>query len=144
MFKAEFPITAEEKIKRLRDGTVKRYVYYRCTRQGGKPCKESPLKEEDLVEQLLKIIEGVSINELGTIEIVKSEMEKFKKLLSVVSMIDIDQKTIQSLSKIDVHACAKHILREGSKEDKRKLLDQLKSRIVVKGKKLEIEKVKKS
>ncbi|OGL94751.1 hypothetical protein A2348_04300 [Candidatus Uhrbacteria bacterium RIFOXYB12_FULL_58_10] len=26
-------ITAEEKVKNLRDGTVRRYVYYHCTRQ---------------------------------------------------------------------------------------------------------------
>lgn len=136
-------ITAEEKIKRLRDGTVKRYVYYRCTRQGNRPCKEQPLREEDLVEQLLKIVDDVSIDELGTIEIVKIEMEKFKKLMSVVSMIDIDPKSMQNLSKIDVHACAKYILREGSKEDKRKMLEQLKSRIVLKGKKLGIEKTNK-
>lgn len=132
-------ITAEEKIKRLTDGTVKRYVYYRCTRQSGRPCKEPPLREEELVEQLLKIIENVSINELGTIDIVKAEMEKFKKLMSVISVIDIDPMAMQNLSKIDAHACAKHILREGSKEDKRKVLEQLKSRIVLKGKRLELE-----
>lgn len=136
-------ITAEEKIKRLSDGTVKRYAYYRCTQKGPTGCREQPLREEDLVTQLLKIIEDVSMNELGTTALIKTEMERLQKLMSLVSRMEADPKIIQNLPKIDVHACAKFILQEGSKEDKRKLLDQLKSRIVLKGKKLEIKKAKK-
>ncbi len=135
-------ITATEKIKRLTDGTVKRYVYYHCTNHFG-GCKESYLREEELLIQLLKIIECVDIDELGTIEIVKMELAKMQKLLSLVSKINADPKTIENIKKIDVHACAKLILQDGSKEEKRQLLDQLKSKIIVKNRKLVIEKAKK-
>ncbi|MFA5130380.1 MAG: hypothetical protein WC477_05725 [Patescibacteria group bacterium] len=91
----------------------------------------------------LKIIERVSIDELGTIEIVKAELAKMQKLLSLVSKIDADPKTIENLKKIDVHACAKFILEDGSKEERRNLLGQLKSQIILKDKKLAIEQTKK-
>lgn len=135
-------ITATEKVKRLIDGTVKRYVYYHCTRHFGS-CKESYLREEELLSQLLKLVECLNIDELGTIEIVKTELAKMQKLLSLVSKINTDLKTIENIKKIDVHACAKLILQDGSKEEKRQLLDQLKNKIIVKNRKLVIEKTKK-
>lgn len=135
-------ITATEKVKRLTDGTVKRYVYYHCTRHFGS-CKESYLREEELLGQLLKLVECLDIDELGTIEIVKTELAKMQKLLTLVSKINTDPVTIENIKKIDVHACAKLVLQEGTKEEKRQLLDQLKSKIIVKNRKLMIEKVKK-
>ncbi|MEK7619950.1 MAG: recombinase family protein [Patescibacteria group bacterium] len=137
-------ITAEEKVKRLKDGTVKRYVYYHCTKQVDRNCRESFLREESLIEQLLKIVDKLSIDELGMAEIVKAEMEKFQRLLVVVSKLDSNQQNIMVLPKLDVRACAKLILQDGSKEDKRKLLEQLKSRIILKGGKLSIEKKRKT
>lgn len=136
-------ITATEKVKRLTDGTIKRYVYYHCTNHNGS-CKDSYLREEELLSQLLKLVDCLDIDELGTIEIVKTELAKMQKLLSIVSRIDVDPKTVENIKKIDVHACAKLVLQEGSKEEKRQLLDQLKSKIIVKNRKLVIEKTKKT
>lgn len=134
-------ITAEEKIRRRPDGTIRRYVYYHCTQHSG-GCRESYLREEELVAQLLNIIERVSIDELGTVEIVKSELAKMRRLLSLVSKIDIGSDMVQKIQKIDVHACAKMILEEGSREDKHALLNQLKSKIIIKNRKLMLSKSK--
>jgi hypothetical protein len=71
-------------------------------------------------------------------------MEKFQRLLAVVSKLDSNQQNFMILPKIDVKACAKLILQDGSKEEKRKLLEQLKSKIILKSGKLIIEKVKKN
>lgn len=137
-------VTAEEKIKRLRDGTVKRYVYYHCTKQVDRTCRESYLREEELIEQLLKIIEDVGIDELATVDLIKAEMEKLHRLMSIVSKMAVVPQNIENMPKVDVYACAKFILQEGTKEERRQLLEQLKSRIVLKGKKLVIEKPKKN
>jgi hypothetical protein len=137
-------ITAEEKVKRLVDGTVKRYVYYHCTRKFDDACRETFLREEALVEQLSRIVDGLDLDELGTAELVRDEMEKYRRLLAVVSKMDPNQKAPALLPKIDVRACAKVILQDGSKDEKRKLLEQLRSRIILKGGKLIIEKARKS
>lgn len=133
-------ITAEEKIKKLRDGTIKRYVYYHCTKQIDRNCRETFLREEALIAQLLQIVDKLKIDELGTTEIIKEEMEKLQRLLSVVSKLDANQQSAFILPKIDVRACARLILQEGSKEDKRRLLEQLKSKVSLKNGKLEIQK----
>jgi len=137
-------ITAEEKVKKLSDGTVRRYVYYHCTRQLDKNCRETFLREEALVAQLIQVIDKLNIDELGMTEIVKEEMEKLQRLLAVVSKLDSNQQNAFIMPKLDVRACARLILQDGSKEDKRKLLEQLKSRVVIRGGKLIVERVKKS
>lgn len=70
-------------------------------------------------------------------------MKKFRRLLSVVSKLDSNQQNLTVLPNLDVRACAKLILQDGTKEEKRLLLEQLKSRIILKGGRLLIEKVKK-
>lgn len=50
-------ITAQEKFKPLSNGTTARYVYYGCTRFYDKDCKNTYLREDSLVEQLLGIID---------------------------------------------------------------------------------------
>jgi hypothetical protein len=46
-------ITAENKIKRQKNGNVHHYVYYRCTRKGKTiTCTEQPVRSEPLDEQL--------------------------------------------------------------------------------------------
>lgn len=49
-------ITAEEKFKALVDGSLKRHVYYHCTRQIRYDCPEKYLSEEALSEKLLEYI----------------------------------------------------------------------------------------
>ena len=137
-------ITAEEKVKKLRDSTIKRYVYYHCTRQLDKNCRETFLREEALIAQLIQVVDKLNIDELGMTEIVKEEMEKLQRLLAVVSRLDSNQQNAFIMPKLDVRACARLILQDGSREDKRKLLEQLKSRIILKGGKLIIEKTRKS
>jgi DNA invertase Pin-like site-specific DNA recombinase len=137
-------ITAEEKIKKLRDGTIKRYVYHHCTRQLDRNCRETFLREEALIQQITQLVDKLNIDELGMTEMVKIEMEKLQRLLTVVSKLDSNQQNAFIMPKLDVRACARLILQDGSKEDKRKLLEQLKSVIVIRGAKLIVEKTRKT
>ena len=97
-----------------------------------------------MVEQLIGIVDKIDLDELGTTEIVRAEMEKLQHLLAVVSKLDSNQQNAFIMPKLDVRACARLILQERSKDDKRKLLEQLKSRIVLKDDRLIVEKTKKS
>ncbi|MEY2855783.1 MAG: hypothetical protein RLZZ74_92, partial [Cyanobacteriota bacterium] len=54
-------VTAEEKHKNLAKGGVATYVYYGCTRFYDKNCKNTYLREEDLISQLLEIIDRIDI-----------------------------------------------------------------------------------
>jgi len=56
-------VTAEQKLKSLKNGTVLRYVYYHCTHQ--RPCgNRKVVEEDDLVDQLYAIVDSYSIGPL--------------------------------------------------------------------------------
>src|SRR3989344_1755800 len=72
-------ISADEKFKKLKDGTVNRYVYYGCTKFRDKFCKCGYIREDLLIEQLEKVFDKVSLDEIGMKERIKEELEKHAK-----------------------------------------------------------------
>ena len=49
-------ITAEERIKRQKNGNVHRYVYYRCTKKSAARCSQPYIREETLVANLSLLV----------------------------------------------------------------------------------------
>lgn len=125
-------ISAEEKYKLLKDGTTARYVYYGCTRGRDRNCKNLYIREEELIAELLKIIDLVSVNELGLRHKLDEEIERFHKFQGHVFQTAI--KTRLESADVDVREYAKYVLREGSMSEKRELLGNLRSRLVYKNK----------
>src|SRR3989344_462548 len=72
-------ITAEERFKNLKGGGKNRYVYYHCTRGKNHRCKEKPLREEQLLDQLLRLIDRVEVDEIGLKEQVQHEIAKYRQ-----------------------------------------------------------------
>ena len=56
-------ITAEEKYKKLKNGTITKYIYYGCTRGRDLNCKGGYIREEELIRQLTKLIDGLNLDE---------------------------------------------------------------------------------
>jgi DNA invertase Pin-like site-specific DNA recombinase len=129
-------ISAEEKYKPLKDGTTARYVYYGCTRARDRNCKNQYIREEELIAELLKIIDLVSVNEFGLRNKLDDEIERFHKFQGHVFQTAI--KTKLESADVDVRAYAKYVLREGSVSEKRELLGNLRSRLVYRNKTLEL------
>jgi len=125
-------ISAEEKYKPLKDGTTARYVYYGCTRARDRNCKNQYIREEELIAELLKIIDVVSVNELGLRSKLDDEIERFHKFQGHV--FQTTTKTKLESADVDVRAYAKYVLREGSVSEKRELLGNLRSRLVYQNK----------
>ena len=61
----ESSISAEEKYKQLKDGTVAKYIYYGCGRSKDRHCRNPYLREDELTEQLVKIMDKININGVG-------------------------------------------------------------------------------
>jgi len=123
-------ITAEEKFKNLKGGGRNRYVYYHCTRFKDKRCKEKPIREENMVAQLLHIIEKVDIDEIGAREQIEREVTRYRQLAYGVlgQELELDRKPYEA----DVRRYAKHVLAHGTKEEKREILQHLRGRIEIK------------
>jgi len=127
-------ITAEEKFKKRADKTVKRYVYYGCTRVRDIHCQGGYIREEELIEQLVQLIDKLNVNELGIKQQFSEEIEryyKFSKGVLGATGIDFDKQ-----KEIDIRNYAKYVLREGSIMEKREVLGCLESKLVMKNKKI--------
>jgi len=125
-------ICAEEKFKHQKNGTTHRYVYYHCTKGKDRNCKEKAIREEELLNQLLRLIDKIDIDEIGTKEKIIQEVQRYRKFSYGVlnQEADFNQRPIN----VDIRNYAKYILTEGSKEEKRELLSCLRSRLEIKEK----------
>jgi len=54
-------VTAEEKIKRQKNGNVHRYIYYHCTKRKDPNCSQKSIEEKELEKQILDILERIEI-----------------------------------------------------------------------------------
>lgn len=123
-------ITADEKFKKLKDGSVNRHVYYGCCKSKDSNCKRSYINETELLQSLLNLLDKININEIGMKEKIKLEIERMKKFQS--SLLGIKQQI--QINDVDIRAYTKFILKDGTAEEKRELLTCFKSKIVLKNK----------
>ena len=126
-------ISAEEKWKQLKDGGSNRYIYYSCSRAKDRNCKNKYIREEDLITELLKILDQVNLNELGMRQRLEDEIARFN--IFQRSVLGAKDK-VAARSDTDIRNYAKYILKEGTVNEKRELLANLRSRIIYKDKTL--------
>ncbi|PIT88669.1 MAG: hypothetical protein COU29_02790 [Candidatus Magasanikbacteria bacterium CG10_big_fil_rev_8_21_14_0_10_36_32] len=125
-------ITADEKFKRQKNGNVHRYVYYGCCKGKDKNCKAEYIREDNLIEQILGLVDTLSLDELGMKEKVEKEIERYHKFrMGVLGLNDTEQ---EQQKQIDMKNYAKYILKEGQLFEKRELLANLKSLLKLKDK----------
>lgn len=130
-------VTAEEKFKALSDGTTAKYIYYGCTRFHDKDCKNGYIREEDLINQLLEIIEKIDLNTIGIKEKLEKEIERFGEFRNKVLGVTEDEQAHRK--KLDLRSFAKYLLKEGSIQEKRELMQSFKSRLILISKKVILE-----
>ena len=120
-------VTADEKFKKLKDGTSNRYVYYGCTRHKDKACKNGYVREELLIEHMVKIMDQVDFNKIAMREKFEAEVERLRKFQRSF----LHTKDAKPEKDIDLCAYAKYILKDGSLTEKRELLLCIKSKLVL-------------
>lgn len=127
-------VTAEEKFKKLLDGSVNRYVYYGCTRGKDRHCKNRYVREEELIKQLVKILDEINLDELGIQGQFKEEVERYYKFSKGV--LGIANKDFEKQREVDIRNYAKYLLKEGSVLEKRELLSNLQSKLVLENRRI--------
>lgn len=122
-------VSAEEKFKDLANGTRAKYIYYSCTKFYNKTCKNTYLREEDLISQLLEIIDKIDMDKIGVKEKLEKEMGRFDQFRNKVLGLSTEQ--IETQNKLDVRSYAKYLLKEGTLEEKRELMQSFKSKLML-------------
>ncbi len=129
-------ITADEKFKKQKNGTVHRYVYYKCTRIRDSQCSCGYVNEDDLIVQLQDLMDDLEIQTVPMREKITAEVHRFKKFEQML----LGTKTAVAVKDIDIRNYAKFILIEGTVEEKREFLRCLKSEVVLENKKVSLKK----
>jgi site-specific DNA recombinase len=125
-------VTACEKFKYQQNGNTHRYVYYGCTKAKDPECKGGYIKEEDIIEQITKILDTLDINELGVKEKFKDEISRYNKFRKIA--LGKSKEKHAENEEFDAKSYAVYLLTEGSIIEKRELLSNLKSRLILKDK----------
>jgi hypothetical protein len=120
-------ITADEKFKKLRGGSVNRHVYYLCTRSRDKYCKCGYVNENDLIQQFIKLMDDIDLDEMSIKQKIKNEIERIKRFNKNV----LGTNEVIEARDVDIRNYAKHILGQGSDTEKRELLGCFKNRIML-------------
>lgn len=121
-------ISADEKFKKQKDGTSNRYVYYGCTRARDKDCKNGYVREEELINQTVKVINQIDLNQISMKEKFEAEVERMRKFQRAFTGTSTDTKPQKE---IDLREYAKYLLREGSVTEKRELLLCIKNKLIL-------------
>ncbi|HEY9481198.1 MAG TPA: recombinase family protein [Candidatus Paceibacterota bacterium] len=129
-------ITAQEKYKSLKDGSIAKYVYYGCTRARDINCKEGYLEERILILQLTDAINQIDLDKSGIKKKLEIEIERHKRFHSGI-MGRAEEN--YSAKDADIRNYAKYLLTDGSIFEKRDLLTCLRSNILLRNKKIEIK-----
>ncbi len=129
-------ITADEKFKKQKNGNIHRYVYYGCCKHNNKNCKSGYIREEELIDQLEKLVDVVHLDEIGMKEKIKTEIERNRRFsIGILGKKDIAIKA----SGVDIRNYAKYVLRDGTIVEKREMLECFKSKIFLRDKKVSTE-----
>lgn len=121
-------VTAQEKFKSLKDGSVAKYIYYGCTRSRNINCKEGYIEEKVLISQLTEIVDRIDLDQSGIRKKLETEIERHKKFHSGI-MGKADENYL--VKDADIRNYAKYLLTEGSMFEKRDLLACMRSNILL-------------
>lgn len=91
----------------------------------------------ELLNQLYRIIDEVDINELAAVERITQKIERLTKMISSLGGHVVTAKVAEIMPDIDVYVCVKYILKEGTKDEKRDLLNHVTSTLVIRDGKIQ-------
>ncbi|MFA6038699.1 MAG: recombinase family protein [Candidatus Peribacteraceae bacterium] len=122
-------VTAEEKRKTLKDGSIKTYIYYVCCDSKTRDCREPSIREDVLLEQLLALIDTIDLDKVGMKKKLQEEVARYERFSSGI----LGQAMGVKVPKVDVRTYAKYLLKDGKTEEKRELLNCLRNKLTLKG-----------
>ena len=128
-------------MKHQKNGNSHRYVYYGCTKKRDINCQCGYIKEEEIIEQIIRIFDTLDINELGVQQKFKDELARYNKFRKIVLRKGKDKNTEPEA--FDAKSYAIYILTDGTIMEKRELLFNLKSRLTLKNKLISLAEEKK-
>ncbi|MBI4185669.1 recombinase zinc beta ribbon domain-containing protein [Candidatus Berkelbacteria bacterium] len=124
-------ITVEEKFKLLKDGSLRRHVYYHCTRQVKYDCPEKYVNESDLSAKLLNYIQ----TNVASIKISEELQRRAARHFEIV----IHHFATHQISTDRLHPLVEYagfVLNKGSYTEQGELVQGIQSTFVIRGREI--------
>jgi len=121
-------VTADEKWKPLKNGGRAHYIYYGCNRSRDITCKCGYIREEEIIKQLVDLIGKLDLDQNFIKRKFEDEREravKFQKKFYGAEIPNLPK------TEFDPKQYAKHVLTQGTIEEKRELVTNIKSKILL-------------
>jgi hypothetical protein len=114
-------IVGEDKQKQLMDGSIKKHVYYHCSRQVDYDCTEKYVTRETIICELTGMC-GDLITDMSTLEPgLRGAISKFGLMMKSTGNVDSDVAA----------GYVKYVLQEGSEFEKTRLIRNLKVKLAL-------------
>lgn len=126
-------IVGEEKFKTRVDGGKNRHVYYHCSRQVKYNCPEPYVRQELIIEELLRMCSKLSIQAAGCEPGLVKAIQRYSAMMKSTNH---DFKSSNALS-----GYTKYVLEQGSEFEKTRLIRNLELKLTLHNRKLAISSV---
>jgi len=121
-------IVGEEKFRKLKNGGIRRHVYYHCSRQVDYTCKELFVYESTIVEELIRLSATLIIDNTKLEPGLTLAIQKYEKIASI---------TNPRMGKDEVNSSyIKYVLHEGTLFEKTRLIRNLDAKLALHNRKL--------
>ena len=96
------------------------------------------IREDALILQLLEMLDDIDINTISVWDILKEEIRRYNLFQS--QLLKKDSRDVVSAKQINLREYMKYMISNGSKDEKREILGMIQADIILKDKKVYIEK----
>lgn len=123
-------ITAQDKFKKYKNGAVKKYIYYHCTKSRDLSCHEPYTREEVLIEGLMETLGSVTAEQIQAKDDLNMELQRFQRISSAVMGYNGENQVEKP--EFNPKGFVKYIFGEGSRAEKRALIECMDKTIYLK------------
>ncbi|PIP56340.1 hypothetical protein COX05_03545 [candidate division WWE3 bacterium CG22_combo_CG10-13_8_21_14_all_39_12] len=113
-----YRITGELKNRKLRNGRIRKHIYYHCTRTPFKKCGQPSITEQDLETEILRFIK----ENLGALKVSEELQESIRKYEQLRDHVLDNNGIISYGEDLDLVGYVKRVVRSGSRQAKRELI----------------------
>ena len=127
-------VCGEDKFKKLKDGSVKRYIYYRCSKKKDYKCPEKYIGEEQLCLAILDYVEEQGAD----IDITPELKAKVDRYIAILETLKEYHGLVKSHNP-SLSEYARYVFKRGTENEKRQLGVGVKKRFVFQAGKVYLE-----
>lgn len=114
-------ICAEDKKRKLKNGSFHYHIYYHCTKARDIHCKEPYMTQREMIKEILKQVNILSDEKLIITDQLKKNIKHYEKILEEANYLS----TYNFDGDLSTRNYVEYIIRDGSTQDRRELIQHL-------------------